>query len=620
MNSNPKVRLFRRVLRHKSLLTLVLVLTALYAAVAGVSLGTILPFADLIFGGGERVSAPAALPAGAGTFETLRHGIQTRAGDWFFGGDPKDALRRVCLFLLAAFALKGILGFVLAVASVILEEVVLKDLRDDLFSHLQSLSMRWFDGRRAGDLLARATNDVEVVRKAVSSLYRSLPRDTLLAVVYLAIVFLASWRLALLCCVVFPVLALIVGLIGRRIRRHSGRAQARMADLTSVFEETIGGIRVVKAFSGEGFARSRFLRETRAYLKSVVRLRRVGSLASPMAEMLGAVGAVVVLWAGGNQVLDGTGLSATWFVIFLAAMVSLMQPVRALTQLHTHLEEGDAAAARIFEILDTVPRVADKPGARKVRGLERAIAFENVSFEYEADAPVLRGVSLEIRRGEVVALVGPSGSGKSSLADMIPRFHDPTQGRVTIDGVDLRDVEVASLRKLLGIVTQETILFHDTIRSNIAYADVAPDPERVVAAAKAANAHDFIERAQDGYDTVIGERGLRLSGGERQRLSIARAIYRDPQILIFDEATSSLDSEAEAKVQEAIDRLMEGRTVVVIAHRLSTVRHADKIVVLDAGRIVEVGTHEKLLEQRGTYARLVERQFAGVLTAGRTAA
>jgi subfamily B ATP-binding cassette protein MsbA len=618
MITSPKIRLLRRVLRHSGLLSLVLVLTALFAVVAGISLGMILPFVDLLFG--EDPTGVAELAPGAGPLEQFRHEVQIRAAEWFFRGDTRDALRRVCLFLLGAFALKGVVGFLLAVASVLLEERVLNDLRDDLFTHIQSLSMRWFAGTRSGDLLARATNDIAVVRKAVSSMYRSMPRDALLAVVYLGIVFVASWRLALVCCVVFPVLALIVGVIGRRIRRHSGRAQASMADLASVFQETISGIRVVKAFSGEAFARSRFLGETHKYLKSIVRLRRVGSLASPTAEMMGAVGAVIVLWAGGNQVLDGQGLSATWFVIFLAAMVSLMQPVRALTQVHTHLEEGDAAAARIFEILDTEPRVKDRPGASTVEGLRRELRFENVSFEYDPEMPVIRDVSLAIARGQVVALVGPSGAGKSTLVDMIPRFHDPDAGRITIDGVDLRDIRVASLRKLLGIVTQETILFHDTIRANIAYADPEPDFEQVIAAAKAANAHEFIEQARDGYETVIGDRGLRLSGGERQRLSIARAIYRNPEILIFDEATSSLDSESEAKVQQAIDRLVEGRTVVVIAHRLSTVRHADQIVVLERGRVAEVGSHDELLERGATYARLVESQFRGVLTSGRSAA
>jgi subfamily B ATP-binding cassette protein MsbA len=607
VHGNQKIRLLGAVLRHGPLLGQVLGLTALYGAVSGLSLGMVLPFVNLLFDGGS--AAPAALPADSGGLERLRFAIQDRAAAWFFAGTPQDALRRICLFLVGAFALKGLFGFLLDAFSVKLEERVLKDFRDGLFTHLQTLSMGWFAGRRAGDLMSRATNDVAVVRKAVSSLYRTAPRDGLLVVVYLAIVFLASWRLALLCLVVLPLLAVFIGLLGARIRRQSARVQARMADLSSVFHETIAGIRVVKAFGAEQFVARRFLGESHAYLRSAVRLRRIASLASPAAEFLGAVGAVIVLWAGGNQVLSGSGLSSAWFVIFLAAMISLMQPVRSLTQLHTHLEEGDAALARIYEILDTVPRVADRAGAVALPGLTREIAFEDVSFEYDEAVPVLREVSLVVPRGHVVALVGPSGSGKSTLVDMLPRFHDPERGRVTLDGVDLRDVTLASLRAALGIVTQETILFHDTIAANIAFADANPDRARIVEAARAANAHEFIERAPAGYDTVIGERGVKLSGGERQRIAIARAIYRDPQILVFDEATSALDSESEAKVQEAIDRLLRGRTVLIIAHRLSTVRHADSIVVLQGGRIVETGRHDDLLARGGLYAKLCRRQF-----------
>ncbi|MFN8179447.1 MAG: ABC transporter ATP-binding protein [bacterium] len=611
MPTDPTVRLLGRVLRHRRPLVLTIVYTVLYALVSGISLGMILPFADLLFSKG--VSMPPALPETAGAMDRLRHTIQVSATSWFFTGDPHDVLRKLCALLVVAFAVKGVFSYLLSAASVTLEERVLKDLRDDLFEHLQELSMGWFARRRGGELLSRATNDVDVVRKGVSSLYRTAPRDALLCVVYLAVVVLASWRLALLCFAVFPALAVLISVIGRRIRKYSTRAQMRMGDLASIFQESIGGIRVVKAFGGERHAIGRFREATEGYLRSAERLRRVASLASPAAELAGALGAVLVLWAGGNQVLAGQGLSATWFVIFLAATVSLMQPVRGLSQLQTHLKEGDAAARRIFEILDTPPTITDREGARDVRRLERAITFENVSFAHDPDVPVIRDVNLTIRRGEVVALVGPSGAGKSTLADMIPRFHDPDTGRVAIDDTDLRDVKIAGLRALLGVVTQDTILFHDTVSSNIAFADPAPDQARVEEAARAANVHDFVAGLPRGYDTIVGDRGVRLSGGERQRIAIARAIYRNPQILILDEATSSLDGESEAKVQQALDRLMEGRTSVVIAHRLSTVRDADRIVVLEGGRVAESGTHDELLHRHGVYSRLYERQFSARL-------
>ncbi|MCA9751823.1 MAG: ABC transporter ATP-binding protein [Gemmatimonadetes bacterium] len=615
MFSPVKVRLFRRVFRHRGLLLAALGLTLLFSLVSGVSLGIILPFVDLLFQGKSAIVAP---PAGAGMLDQLRYGLEVRAADWFFAGDPREALARVCLALVAAFALKGLLGFLVEVTTVLLEERVLKDLRDDLFEHLQSLSMIWFSGRRSGELLSRATNDVQVVRKAVSSMYRSLPRDLLLAMVYLGIVFVASWRLALVCFVVAPVFGVTIRLIGKRIRRQSGRAQAHHGDLTSVFQEAIGGIRVVKAFGGERFKIEKFRRSTEQYLRSIVRMRRTSATAAPVAELLGAVGAAVVLWVGGNEVLSGAGLTAPWFVIFLAALVSLMQPLRSISQINTHLEEGDAAAARIFEVLDTVPGVPAPANPVAIAPLANSLRFENVSFHYDEESPVLHEMEFEVGRGEIVALVGASGAGKSTLVDLIPRFHDPVSGRVTWDGIDLRNASLKDLRGHLGIVTQETILFHDTIAANIAFADPAPDEARMIAAAKAANAHEFIAATPEGYGTRIGDRGVRLSGGERQRIAIARAIYREPTLLILDEATSSLDSESEAKVQDAIDRLMKGRTAVVIAHRLSTVRHADKIVVLERGRIVEEGRHDELLAAGGRYATFCRRQFGETASAGRT--
>ena len=613
MPSDPTIRLLGRVLRHRRPLFLTIIYTFAYALVSGISLGMILPFANLLFSKGAP-APPPPLQETAGMLDRIRHTLEVNATTWFFSGDPHGVLQKICLLLVVAFSVKGLFSFLLAAASVTLEERVLKDLRDDLFEHLQGLSMGWFAKRRAGDLLSRATNDVDVVRKGVSSLYRTAPRDVLLCIVYLAVVVLASWRLALLSFAVFPALAVLISVIGRRIRKHATRTQMRMGDLSSIFQESIGGIRVVKAFGGEPHAVNRFRDATESYLRSAIRLRRVASLASPAAELCGAIGAVLVLWAGGNQVLAGTGLSASWFIIFLAATVSLMQPVRGLSQLQTHLKEGDAAARRIFEILDTPPKIRDREGARDVTRLERAITFEGVSFAHDPDVPVIRDVDLTIRRGEIVALVGPSGAGKSTLADLIPRFHDPDEGRVAIDGVDLRDIKVESLRRLLGVVTQDTILFHDTLTANIAFADPAPNRARVEAAAQAANAHEFVSALPQGYDTVVGDRGVRLSGGERQRIAIARAIYRDPQILILDEATSSLDGESEAKVQQAIDRLMKGRTAVVIAHRLSTIRNADRIVVLEGGRVAESGTHDELLQRRGFYARICDPLFATRLT------
>lgn len=605
MISSVKLRLVKRVLRYRGLVLGVLGLTGLFSLVSGLTLGIILPFVDLLFSGGPQL---APVEEGAGWLARIRHDAEVWVSGWFFASEPAETLRRVCVALIAAFALKGVLGFVVEISTALLEERVLKDLRDDLFAHLQGLSMHWFSERHGGDLLSRSTNDVAVVRKAISSMYRSLPRDVLLVIVSLSIVLIASWRLALVCFLVAPVFGLLITRIGKRIRKLSGRAQARHGDVTSVFQETIAGIRVVKAFGGEKFKIAKFVASTEEYLRTVVKMRRVSATAAPVAELLGAGGAAVVLWFGGNEVLNDAGLSAGWFMVFLGALVSLMQPLRSLSQINTHLEEGDAAAARIFEVLDTEPQVRESASPRETGPLEAAIRLEHVSFSYGEDSVVLHDIDLTVGRGEIVALVGSSGSGKSTLVDLIPRFHDPTAGRVTLDGVDLRELSVANLRGRMGIVTQETILFHDTIRANIAFADPSPDEARVEAAARAANAHEFIVGTEEGYDTRIGERGVRLSGGERQRLAIARAIYRDPEILIFDEATSALDSESEAKVQEAIDRLMRGRTAVVIAHRLSTIRHADKIVVLDRGRIVEMGSHRELLERRGAYARLTEAQ------------
>jgi subfamily B ATP-binding cassette protein MsbA len=434
-------------------------------------------------------------------------------------------------------------------------------------------------------------------------------RDLLLLVVFASFVIGISWRLALVAFVVIPPITYVVTRIGHRLRKYSTRSQEKMADITSVLQETISGIRVVKAFGMEAFESSKFFKHTREFLRAFMKQQCAASLAPPMTEFLGAAGALVVLWYGGTQVLGGNLLGPDLFLLFLAAMLSMIHPAKNLTHANTKIQEGLAAARRIFAILDTEPKITDAPDSVEVSYVREGVEFDSVCFSYDTSDYVLKDINFAVKKGQVVAIVGPSGAGKSTLVDLIPRFYDPTSGRVLVDGVDIRKIKMRSLRGLMGIVTQETILFNDTVRSNIAYGLEEIPSERVVEAAKAANAHDFISTLPEGYDTVIGDRGVRLSGGERQRIAIARAILKDPQILIFDEATSSLDSESEKLVQDAIQRLISQRTNFVIAHRLSTVTRADLILVMENGRIIERGRHEELLAAGNLYRKLYDMQF-----------
>jgi subfamily B ATP-binding cassette protein MsbA len=538
---------------------------------------------------------------------TVGGGIQ-RIANWWTAKPRADKVRMVLWSLFILFVIRSVTSFFSEYAFQKVGLSTVRDLRDQLYERLIHQSHRFFSERSTGEMVSRIVSDADAIQAAVSTRMGDLFQESITLIGLVAYVFISNTELALLSFIVAPALVYPVVHFGKRLRQTTHRSQERMADMATLLEETIRGVRIVKAFTMEQFEIKRFREATRRHLSSNLKAQKIQALTSPVMELVSGLCLLALIMYAHRRIAVSHTLTLGQFLSFLFALAATYQPIKKLNKVNLSLNTALSAAERVFRMLDIDNEVKEKAGAETLKTVGSGIRYEDVSFSYEAE-PVLKGVSIDVEPGELVALVGGSGAGKSTFVNLLPRFYDVNDGRITVDGRDIRDVKLESLRSLMGFVTQEVVLFNDTVRNNIAYGRTDLDEQRVIDAARAANAHEFISMLPNGYDTMIGESGVLLSGGQRQRLAIARALFKDPPILILDEATSALDTESERLVQQALNNLMQGRTTLVIAHRLSTIRSADKIVVLDKGQIAEVGPHEELLAHRGIYRKLYDLQF-----------
>lgn len=605
------MKTFLRILSFANQLTLRMVLFFFYS-ILGIIFGAfnivlVIPMLQVLFKQGTVVDVPA-LPA-----LSLSPNFLIQVFNHFFLGIIRDygrldALLFVCGLIVICVVLANMFRYLERVMATKIRVDLVKNMRMEIFRKVTLLHIGYFNSERKGDLISRFTNDVAEVENAVMNSLKAVLKEPITVIVYFIILFTISFKLTLFTLLVLPLTGGVLAEIIKRLKRQATQSQESLGRIVNILDETFSGMRVVKAFNARNFVIRKLEDESTFYRKVSKSVTYKNELASPVSEILGVLIIAGIIFFGGNLVLSANStLQPEAFLGFLAIFSMIIQPAKNFSNGITSLQRGTASADRIFSVIDTVSLIENKPGAISLPGFERNIEFRNVSFAYDKEK-VLKNINLTVQKGQTVALVGPSGGGKSTLADLVPRFYDPTEGTVCIDGVSLADYDIESLRKQMGVVTQESILFNDTIFNNIAFGMPNVSEDAVVQAAKIANAHDFIMQTEHGYQTLIGERGSRLSGGQRQRLSIARAVLKNPPILILDEATSALDSESEKLVQEALFNLMKNRTSIVIAHRLSTIQHADEIIVIQQGEVIERGTHFQLSQQDGLYKKLSDIQ------------
>ncbi len=588
------LRLLKFVRPHLGIFILASICMIFSTIFDGVSLAMIVPLADKVLTN-KRIILPTKLPEFLSAFVDKLNNMPAQA-----------LLNYMAVGVLALFFLKGLFGFLQSYLMSDIGQKVVRDIRSQLYTKLQGLSLDYFTQKRGGEIISRITNDVRLVENVVSYGSTDLVYQGLQVILFTFLIFFIHAKLSSVAFILLPLISFPIIKVGKVLRKLSLKSQEKMADINSILYETILGARVVKAFNMEDYEINKFDQVNKDYYKLSMKSIKRMLLLNPATEFLGCLAGIFVFFWAGKDVIAGR-LSFGVFGLFMGALLSLIRPFKKLSQVNSLNQQAIAASNRIYEVLDTYPSVLDKPQARELAGFAENIVFEDVWFNY-ASQEILKGINLRAKRGEILAIVGPSGTGKTTLVDLIPRFYDPKKGRILIDNADIRELTLRSLRQQIGIVTQETILFNDTIKANIAYGRLEASQKEIEQAASQAYAHDFIMSFPLGYDTMIGDRGMKLSGGERQRIAIARALLKNPPILILDEATSQLDLESEQIVQEALNRLMQERTVFIIAHRLSTIRGAHRIIVLDEGSIVEEGTHAELLNHEGLYRRLYSMQ------------
>ena len=570
-----------------------------------VSLTMVIPFLGILFETQAKVYNPPPLSLNASAIKDNFYALISSTID---EKGKVEALLFICILVLVTFFFRNLFRYLSLYFLTPIRNGVVHDLRMDLHKKIISLPLPFFTEKRKGDLTARMTSDLVEIEWSIMSSLEMLFKDPLNIIIYLATLVFISPQLTMFVIVLFPITGLIIGMIGRSLKKSSDRGQNKMGDLLSIIDENISGLRIIKAFNAENFINKNFGKDSNEYKDIMTKLLRKKDLSSPMSEFLSTIVLVVVMWFGGQLVLNTEGgLSAQEFIGYILIFSQIIPPAKSLTTSYYYIQKGSASAQRVYEILDAENEITDIENPKHIKLLNNQIEFKNLTFSYEKQT-VLKDINFSIGKGKMIALVGQSGSGKSTLADLLARFYDIKQGEILIDNNNIKEIALHDVRALMGIVSQESILFNDTIFNNIRLGNINASEQEVIEAAKIANAHDFILETQNGYDTNIGDRGNKLSGGQKQRLSIARAILKNPEILILDEATSALDTESERLVQDALDKLMHSRTSLVIAHRLSTIQNADEILVLDKGCIIERGTHKELIAQNGHYKKLSDLQ------------